>query len=257
MSRDNCTRKNKTVILFAGLLEFAARRAIVFESRCEGLVKVDGKIPILLRLELAKYSEDTPYSAAQLMRFGGQRTDTSNVFSIADSEQEDCHSPAGDSEVTLVKPIDSTTETPGESLSANSEEARVISIDEDSYTESLATRGSEEYSLRHGQLPAVPAIPRNSGPGDDHNDETEISISQEVRLASGKTGTVLWSIFIQYLTSFVEFYSIHTTKANSDPKPHAVGFDNPGDTQTNDNFGAAQVDDSPIISAEKNPPITQ
>jgi hypothetical protein len=54
MSRDICTGRNQTASLFAGLLEFAARRSIVLESRRERLVKVDGKIPILLRLELAK-----------------------------------------------------------------------------------------------------------------------------------------------------------------------------------------------------------
>jgi hypothetical protein len=88
MSRDIRTGRNQIVNLFAGLLEFAARRSIVLESRREGLVKVDGKIPILLRLELAKLSEDTPYSTARLMRFGGQYTDPSDVFSIADNEQE-------------------------------------------------------------------------------------------------------------------------------------------------------------------------
>jgi hypothetical protein len=208
ISRDSRTGMYQAASVVAALLEFAAQRAIVFESRREGLVKVDGKIPILLRLELAKYSEDTPYSTAQLMRFGVQRTDTSNVFSIADSEQEDRHSPADDSKVTSVKPTAPTTETPGGSLSANSEEARVISIDEDSNMESLTTRGPKEYSLRHGQLPAIPAIPRNPGPEDDQEGETEVSISQEVRLASDTTditGMAPWSIFIQYLTSFVYF----------------------------------------------------
>jgi hypothetical protein len=128
ISRDSRTGRNQTASLFAGLLEFAARRGIVFESRREGLVKVDGKVPILLRLELAKYSKNTPYSTAWLMRFGGQHTDPSNVFSITDNEQEDRHSPAGDSKVMSVKPTAPTTETPGGPLSANPEEAESFQL---------------------------------------------------------------------------------------------------------------------------------
>jgi hypothetical protein len=138
---------------------------IVYDCRREGLVKVNGKIPTLLRLQLARYSGDTGYSTAALMRFAGH-ADASNVVSITDNEHEDRHSPAGD---------------------------RNISIDEDSDMESLTTRAPKEYSLRRGQLPATPG---NSGSEDDHAGEPEGSISQEVRLASDITGTVLWSIFI-------------------------------------------------------------
>ena len=89
------------------------------------------RFPILLRLQLAKYSEDTGYSTAQLMRFAGY-TDASGVISTADNEQGGSHSPAGDGNATSVKPTAQTTENPGGSLSTNSEEAQVISIDEDS-----------------------------------------------------------------------------------------------------------------------------
>lgn len=68
---------------------------------------------------------------------------------------------------------------------------------------------------------------------------------------------VLLSILIQYLTSFVGFHLINTTEATSDPNPHAVVFDNFGDTQTNDNFGPAQGKDNPSISAEKTLSINQ
>lgn len=222
MSRDIRTGRNQTASLFAGLLEFAARRSIVLESRREGLVKVD----------------DTPYSTARLMRFGGQHTDPSDVFSIADNEQEDRHFPAGDSKVMSVKPTASTTETPGGPLSANSEEARVISIDKDSDMESLTTRGPKKYSPRHGQPLATL---RNPGSEDDYWGETKVNICQEVSLASDTTG----------------FHSINNTETTSDPNPHTVVFDNFGDTQTNDNFGPTQAKDSPLISTEKNLSINQ
>lgn len=122
------------------------------------------------------------------MRFGGQHTDPSDVFSIADNEQEDRHFPAGDSKVMSVKPTAPTTETPGGPLSANSEEARVISIDKDSDMESLTTRGPKKYSLRHSQPPATL---RNLGSEDDHWGETKVNICQEVSLASDTTGMVL------------------------------------------------------------------
>jgi hypothetical protein len=64
-----------------------------------------------------------------------------------------------------VKPTAPTTETPGGPLSANSEEARVISIDKDSDMESRTTSGPKKYSLRHGQPPATL---RNPGSEDDH-----------------------------------------------------------------------------------------
>ncbi|KAH6706199.1 hypothetical protein BKA61DRAFT_580462 [Leptodontidium sp. MPI-SDFR-AT-0119] len=51
------------------------------------------------------------------------------------------------------------------------------------------------------------------------------AFSQEVSLASDTTG----------------FHSINTIRATSDPNPRALVFDNFGDTQTNDNFGPAQV----------------
>lgn len=121
------------------------------------------------------------------MIFSGY-TDASDVISVADNEQEDLRSQAGDGNVTLVKPTAPTTENPG-----GLEEARVISIDKDSDKESLITTVPKEYSFRLGQLPA---IPRNPGSEDDHEGETEGSFSQEVSLASGTTGTVLWSIFI-------------------------------------------------------------
>jgi hypothetical protein len=253
-SRDSRIGKNQTASLFVGLLKIAARRAIIIPNfGHEGLVKVDSKIPILLRLQLAKYSGDTDYSTAQLMRFAGY-TDTSSVISIADNEQEDSRSPAGGGNATSVKPTALTTENPGGSLSTKSKEARVISIDENSDMESLTTRAPKEYSLRCGQLPA---IPKNPGPEDDHEGETEGSISQEVSLASDTTGMVLQSILIQYLTCFVGFHSINTTEATSNPNLHAVVFNNFGDTQTNDNFGPAQVEDNLIISAEKNLSINQ
>lgn len=174
MSRDSRTGKYQTASLSVGLLKSAARRPItIHDFRREGLVKVDSKLPILLRLQLAKYSGDTGYSTAQLMRFAGY-TDVSNVISVADNKQEDRRSPAGDGNVTSVKPTALTTENPGGSLSANSEEARVISIDEDSDMESLTTRVLKEYSLRRGHLPAIPSAP---GPEDDYEGETEGSIS--------------------------------------------------------------------------------
>ncbi len=188
MSRDSCTERNQIVSLFAGFLEFAAQRGIAFESRREALVKVDSKIPILLRLELAKYSEDTPYSITQLMRFSGQYKNTSDIFSITENEQEYRHFRAGDSKVMSVKPMAPTAETPGGSLSANSEEARVISIDKDSNTESLTTRGPKKCSLHHGQPPATL---RNPGSEDDYRGETEVNISQGVSLTSNTTGMVL------------------------------------------------------------------
>jgi hypothetical protein len=97
-----------------------------------------------------------------------------NVISVADNEQEDRRSPVGDGKVTSVKPTTLTTENPRWSLSANSEEARVISIDKDSDMESLTARVPKEYSFRRGHLPA---ILRNPGLEDDYEGETEGSIS--------------------------------------------------------------------------------
>jgi hypothetical protein len=146
MSRDSRTGKYQTASLSVGLLKSAARRPItIHDFRREGIVKVNSKLPILLRLQLAKYSRDTGYSTAQLMRFTGN-TDISNVISVADNEQEYRRSPAGDGNVTSVKPTALTTENPGGSLSANSEEARVISIDEDSDMQSL-TEGETEGNI--------------------------------------------------------------------------------------------------------------
>jgi hypothetical protein len=127
------------------------------------------RFPMLLRLQLAKYSEDTGYSTAQLMRFAGY-TDASSVISIADNEQEDSRSLAGDGNTTSVKPTAPTTENPGGSM------------------ESLTTRVPKEYFLRRSQLPA---IARNPGSENDHKGETESSISQEVSLLSDTTGMVL------------------------------------------------------------------
>jgi hypothetical protein len=114
--------------IFQAMSKFEERRTIfesitVHDYRCERLVKVNSKIPTLLRLQLAKYSGDTGYSTATLMKFAGH-ADVSNVVSMTDNEHGDRHSPAGDGKVTSVKPTAPTTENPGASLSANSEEAR-------------------------------------------------------------------------------------------------------------------------------------
>lgn len=54
-----------------------------------------------------------------------------------------------------------------------------------------------------------------------------------------------------------ESYSIGTTKANSDPKKHTADFENSNEIQANDNFGAAEANDRPIISAEEHRSINQ
>jgi hypothetical protein len=119
MSRDNRTGKYQTASLSVGLLKSTARQPItIHDSRREGLVKVDSKLPILLRLQLAKYSGDTGYSTAQLMRFAGY-TDVSNVISVADNKQKDRRSPAGDGNVTSVEPT---------ALTSNDREPRRVAI---------------------------------------------------------------------------------------------------------------------------------
>jgi hypothetical protein len=90
MSRDSCAGKNQTASLFAGLQKFAALRAVfenitVYDCRYEGLIKVNGEIPTFLRLQLAKFSGDTGYSTAVLMRFAGH-ADACNVVYITDNE---------------------------------------------------------------------------------------------------------------------------------------------------------------------------
>lgn len=109
-----------------------------------------------------------------------------------------------------MKPTAPMTENPGGSL--HKLRSSDLSINKDSDIESLTTMVSKETSLGCGQLPA---IPRNPGPQDAHEGETEGSISQKVRLASDTIGIVVWSILIQYLTSFLGYYSINTTKATS------------------------------------------
>lgn len=110
MSRDSRTGKYQTASLSVGLLKSAARRPITIHNFSrEGLVKVDNKLPIPLRLQLAKYSEDTGYSTAQLMRFA-RYTDAFNVISVTDNKEEDRRSPAGNGKVTSVKPTASTKE---------------------------------------------------------------------------------------------------------------------------------------------------
>ena len=111
-------------------------------------------LPILLRLELAEEDEDTPYSSARWIRFGGQHTNTSDVFCIADNEQEDRHSPPGNSKVMSVMPTALTTKNLRGSLSLNSEEARVSSSDRLTY-EILTARKPKQYSLRYGHPPAT------------------------------------------------------------------------------------------------------
>jgi hypothetical protein len=137
------------------------------------------------------------------------------------------------------------TENPGGSL--HKLRSSDLSIDKDSDIESLTTMVSKDSSLGCGQLPA---IPRNPGPQDDHEGDTESSISQKVRLASDTIGIVVWSILIQYLTSFLGYYSINTTKATS-VTVYAVVFNYFGDIQANDNFGLTRANDNSILSAER------
>ena len=146
--------------------------------------------------------------------------------------------------------IDLTTDCLGVSLSANLEDTQVISIDEDSDMELLSTTAPKENSLRRSQLPATP---RNPGSGEGH----EGSINYEVSSAPDTAGTVPWLIFIKYLTSFVDFYTIDTTEASSNPKSHAADFDNSSEIQTNDHFGIAEVNQSPIVSAGKHRSMNQ
>ena len=62
--------------------------------------------------------------------------------------------------------------------------------------------------------------------------------------------------FFQFLTSFVGFHSINVNEVDSRRKSQA-DFDNSGDTQTNDNFGAAHSDNGLTVSAEKSLPSNQ
>jgi hypothetical protein len=120
------------------------------------------------------------------MRFATGHTHPPNVISIANNGQEDRHSPTGGDKVTSMKP---TPEKPGDSIPANSaEEARVISVDEDSDGEALAIRVSKKQSLHRAPLLAIPSNPGSEG---GHESETQCSISQEVGLSSDTTGMVL------------------------------------------------------------------
>lgn len=85
-----------------------------------------------------------------------------------------------------MKPTAPMTENPGGSL--HKLRSSDLSIDEDSDIESPTTMVSRETFLGCGQLPA---IPRNPGPQDDHERETEGNISQKVRLASDTIGIVI------------------------------------------------------------------
>ncbi|KAF8846413.1 hypothetical protein BDZ45DRAFT_700011 [Acephala macrosclerotiorum] len=106
--------------------------------------------------------------------------------------------------------------------SANLEQGRAVSVDDDSDVESLTAMALDgRLSRRYAQLPAIPT---DRGSENDDKRRMEEKNSRGVGLALDTTG----------------FYSVDTTEA----VPSAKHLDTFCDTQTNDNFGVAEADDS-------------
>lgn len=169
-------------------------------------------------------------SPAEVMRILAGNINLFHLISILKNEQENRYSTASGGKVMLINPI---TENPSDSLLAiSAEKARIISTEDDSDAQFPTTSDPKEYSIRHDSLPVVD---RNPGSDDDCENETKGSDSQEGRLPLDTT----------------RFHLLDTAKAISDPKLHAIGFENCSDTETSNDIGATEVDDCSIISAAK------